>query len=470
MSNWRTIPIGKAIQFNPPESIKKGAIAKKIAMGKLTEFQRKINGFEISEYSAGPKFRNGDTLVAKITPCIENGKTAFVDILNDGEIAFGSSEFIVLRNTSLTDPKFIFYLAISPTFRFRAISCMEGTSGRQRVNENTLRNFELAFPSLLYQQKIAKVLSDLDAKIELNNKINAELEAMAKLIYDYWFVQFNFPISKEQAEAMGKPELEGRGYKSSGGKMVWNEELRREVPEGWEVKAISELIEVKDGTHDSPKSVENGHRLITSKHLRPEGLDFENANFISKDDFENINKRSKVDTGDILFSMIGNIGTIYKVDEAEINFAIKNVALYKTSDKLKYKNYLFMFLGSSDMNRYMANVISGSIQKFIGLGSLRKMPLLLDESTIVKFDNATKPIFKKFTSVKRENQKLAELRDWLLPMLMNGQVVSTSSINSGEPGSTTARGLKTETRSIQKIEQEEFSMVAEPRAEYRTGK
>ena len=422
MNKWDKMPIGKAICFNPSESIKKGTEAKKIPMGSLTEFQRKINNFEYSKYSSGPKFRNGDTIVAKITPCIENGKTAFVDILDKNEVAFGSSEFIVLRNTTLTDKEYIYYLAISPTFRNRAISCMEGTSGRQRVNEKTLKNFELPFPPLKYQKKIAKVLSDLDAKIELNNKINAELEAMAKLIYDYWFVQFEFPFDFAQ----GKPKPDIKPYKSSGGKMVWNEELKREVPVGWEVKKINDIVEVKDGTHDSPKSVENGFKLITSKHLKPEGLDFESANHISEEDYVNINKRSKVDTGDILFSMIGNIGTVYKVEERKIDFAIKNVALYKTSDKLDIKNYVYMYLCGHDMKKYIANVVSGSIQKFIGLGSLRKMPFLFEESKILEFEIKTRFIFEEMNNLKIQNQKLSELRDWLLLMLMNGQVKVSS--------------------------------------------
>jgi type I restriction enzyme S subunit len=113
------------------------------------------------------------------------------------------------------------------------------------------------------QNQIAKVLSDLDSKIELNNRINSELEAMAKTLYDYWFVQFDFP------DTNGKP------YKTSGGKMVWNEEFKREIPEGWEVFNINEKIEVKDGTHDSPKPKKEGFPLITSKNLKVEGLDFQ---------------------------------------------------------------------------------------------------------------------------------------------------------------------------------------------------
>ena len=204
--------------------------------------------------------------------------------------------------------------------------------------------------------------------------------------------------------------------------MVWNGELKREVPERWQVRTMNSIVEVKDGTHDSPKSKSEGYPLITSKNLKVEGLDFENANLISEEDYLSISKRSKVDTGDILFSMIGNIGTIYKVEEKEIDFAIKNVALYKTSQKSECKNYIYMFLKSIDMNRYMTNVISGSIQKFIGLNSIRSTPILFNENYIKQYDELTNSIFLKLENLKLENQKLTELRDWLLPMMMNGQV------------------------------------------------
>ena len=107
MNSWTEMELGKAIQFNPPERIARGKIAKKIPMDRLTAYQKKIGGFEFAEYVAGPKFRNGDTLVAKITPCLENGKTAQVDILEQNEVAFGSSEFIVLRENEHSINDFI---------------------------------------------------------------------------------------------------------------------------------------------------------------------------------------------------------------------------------------------------------------------------------------------------------------------------------------------------------------------------
>ncbi|MGC4234929.1 MAG: restriction endonuclease subunit S [Niabella sp.] len=175
MSNWKQISIGSFADFNPPEKLEKGKVAKKIPMAMLREFERGIKGFELAKYSSGPKFRNGDTLVAKITPCLENGKTAQVDILEENEVAFGSSEFIVLRENENSINDYIFYLAKSPVFRERAISCMEGTSGRKRVNEGALKRQEIIVPGKQCQQKIASILSILDDKIELNNKINDNL-------------------------------------------------------------------------------------------------------------------------------------------------------------------------------------------------------------------------------------------------------------------------------------------------------
>lgn len=346
------------------------------------------------------------------------------------EYIISNKQLRVRLNKETLDPVYAFYW-FSSSWMVETIKKRNVGSTVPLINLTITRGLPVRVPEQFKTQKqIAKVLSDLDAKIEVNNKINQELEAMAKTLYDYWFVQFDFPFDFAQ----GKPDAHGKPYKSSGGKMVYNEALKREIPEGWEVKQINEVIEVKDGTHDSPKSIDKGFKLITSKHLKLEGLDFDNANSISEEDYININKRSQVDTGDILFSMIGNIGTVYKVEEKTIDFAIKNVALYKTSEHQKLKNYIYTYLRGYDMQRYMGNVIAGSIQKFIGLGALRKMPIMLDEKTISNFEAKTKAIFNHINTLKLENQKLSELRDWLLPMLMNGQVRLAHSYTDGNLG------------------------------------
>ena len=295
------------------------------------------------------------------------------------------------------------------------LSNLNSGTGVPSMTFGAYYDIKIKLPDLPTQQKIASVLSTLDDKIELNNRINTELEAMAKTLYDYWFVQFDFPIVT--SSGVEKP------YKTSDGKMVYNETLKREIPEGWEVKRLDEIVEVKDGTHDSPKYIaDNGFPLVTSKNLKKSGIDFTETNKISKIDFDLINQRSEVNTGDILFSMIGNIGTIYKVEEIEIDFAIKKVALFKTSQNIVLKNYIFQYLHSYDMRSYLPNVISGSIQKFVALGSLRKTPILFSEDQINKFTKESQPIYERINNNIKQNQELSALRDWLLPMLMNGQV------------------------------------------------
>lgn len=177
-SNWKTTRAIDFIDFNPRLSIKKGTVAAKVAMDKLQPFTKRIPKVEHAQFSGGSKFANSDTIMARITPCLENGKTAFVDILDPGEIAFGSTEFIVLRAKSgISDPEFIYYLATSPAFRSVAIKSMVGSSGRQRVQQGVLEKLELLVPPLNVQHQIGTFLAQLDRKIALNNEINDNLAA-----------------------------------------------------------------------------------------------------------------------------------------------------------------------------------------------------------------------------------------------------------------------------------------------------
>ena len=178
-SEWMTIRAADFIHFNPRLSIKKGEMATKVGMDRLLPFTKKIPSIEQAEFTGGTKFSNGDTIMARITPCLENGKTAFVDILKDGEVGFGSTEYIVMRaKEGVSDPQFVYYLATSPFFRNIAIKSMVGSSGRQRVQQGVLDELILTVPRKVEDQaKIGKVLSEIDEKIALNNEINDNLAA-----------------------------------------------------------------------------------------------------------------------------------------------------------------------------------------------------------------------------------------------------------------------------------------------------
>ena len=175
---WFVRVIRDIIEVNPKESLLKGKTAKKISMDILRPFCRDISKYELTEYSGGAKFRNGDTIMARITPCLENGKTAKVNILDDNEVGFGSTEYIVFRaKQDITDEDFIYYLVCSPLIRDPAIKSMVGSSGRQRVQTDVLKNLKICVPDLETQCKIGSLLKSIDDKISLNTKINENLAA-----------------------------------------------------------------------------------------------------------------------------------------------------------------------------------------------------------------------------------------------------------------------------------------------------
>ena len=178
--NWERLgmkyKIKDCIDINPRERLAKGTVAKKIAMVVVQPFCRDIPSYEIADYTGGTKFRNGDTIMARITPCLENGKIALVNILQENEIGFGSTEYIVFRaKNGITEPYFVYYLICSSVIRDIAIKSMVGSSGRQRVQTDVVANIQLELPELDEQKKIASILKALDDKIELNKSINKNL-------------------------------------------------------------------------------------------------------------------------------------------------------------------------------------------------------------------------------------------------------------------------------------------------------
>lgn len=291
-------------------------------------------------------------------------------------------------------------------------------SARDNLSQAELKKLKLIMPPTKDEQnKLVSILASIDRKIELNQAINQNLEAMAKQLYDYWFVQFDFPNE------------EGKPYKSSGGEMVWNEKLKREIPKGWEIRPLNSLITVKDGTHESPKQKLEGRYLITSKHLLSSGIDYNTAYYISEEDYIAINKRSQVETNDILFSMIGTIGNKYLVAEKNVNFAIKNMALLKTSKSMHIMYFLWLYLSSWDYKHYEFNAISGSIQKFLSLDAMRNIPVPFNYDIAVAFNKHVSNICQCIINFKEENIQLIKQRNELLPLLMNGQVSVNSDLS-----------------------------------------
>ena len=205
--NWTTKKLSEIAYINPRESLGKGVVAKKVPMDKLQPFCRDIPEFVLEEYKGGTKFRNGDTIMARITPCLENGKIAKVSVLSDGEVGFGSTEYIVFRAIDgVSDADFLYYLICSPLVRNPAIKSMVGSSGRQRVQTDVVANLDIELPPIEEQRKIGGLLKAIDDKIELNNAINNNLEQQTQALFKSWFVDFE-PFDGEHPSSWTKEKL-----------------------------------------------------------------------------------------------------------------------------------------------------------------------------------------------------------------------------------------------------------------------
>lgn len=206
---YTRITIGEAFIVNPSRPLKKGTITPFIPMETLSVNGRAIERYESRRFTgSGARFKNGDTLIARITPCLENGKTAFVSELPEGVIAHGSTEYIVLSaREGITDPLFGYYLARTPDFRQYAIGHMEGTSGRQRVPTSAVENYEILLPPIDTQRSISRILGALDDKIELNRRTNQTLESIAQAIFKSWFIDFDPVKAKIAALEEGEDPL-----------------------------------------------------------------------------------------------------------------------------------------------------------------------------------------------------------------------------------------------------------------------
>ena len=261
-----------------------------------------------------------------------------------------------------------------------------------------------------------KIVQIIDSKIENNNKINAELESMAKTIYDYWFLQFEFPNE------------EGKPYKSSGGKMVWNEELKREIPEGWEVSHVKDCIKhINTGLNPRDNFVlGNGSiKYITVKNLTTDGtIDFSGCDMIDEEARVIVHNRSDVSKNDILFASIAPLGRCAIVHENPTDWDInESVFCIRPNNNIVSTEYLYMFFMSDYFIKKAEHNSTGIVFSGIRISSLEDMIITIPPEKIK--DNFVKAIrealYMKYENEK-QNQELASLRDFLLPMLMNGQI------------------------------------------------
>jgi type I restriction enzyme S subunit len=289
------------------------------------------------------------------------------------------------------------------------------TGGQTGVDLDSLNQYPVQLPELPYQQNVVDVLKTLDDKIEINNQINSELESIAKTLYDYWFVQFDFPNS------------EGKPYKSSGGKMVWNEELKRYIPNEWKNGVFGDYSKLKGGfAFNSIWWQDVGIPVIKIKDINEDyTLSLKNCSHVAEDKYQ-IAKNYEVFQGDVVIALtgatVGKYGIVTKSSKPIL--VNQRVGFFKLGGKpLETLPFLINSLNQDYFRKTVFILASGAAQPNISTDQIDEIPLVIPQKQILnKYNVICKPFYEIIINNQTENQQLSELRDWLLPMLMNGQV------------------------------------------------
>lgn len=372
------------IEFNPKETLKKNKKYRKIAMENITPKYKFIEKYNYEEYKGGSKFKNRDTIFARITPCLENGKIAYINCLEDNELAFGSTEYIVLRAIeNKTIPEFVYYYSISDYFKNKAISLMTGTSGRQRVQTDALKELEVKIPNIPEQEKIVKVLSNIDRKIKLNNETNNNLYKLA--------IKYLKEMQSDDEVALS---------------------IFGKIQGGYAFKS-KDLLDTK-----------TNNRIIKIKNLRNEiSADVVNSQFVEDEVIEKLDNKFKIQRGNVAIAMtgaeLGKTGFIYGFDNYCLN---QRVGLVRgiTREKELYLNILLL---SQEFQDLLNSKGYGSAQPNVSTTDIENILIQnIEDENLVKFYETVSPIYAKIILNCEENLNLEQLRDTLLPKLMNGEI------------------------------------------------
>ena len=442
----------EVVDFNPPRLIKRGAIAPFVDMAALPEHKRDIAHVSEREFTGGgSRFQNGDTLFARITPCLENGKTAKVDALPVGAIAHGSTEFIVMAAKAPEyDEDYVYYLARHPEFRAFAEARMEGTSGRQRVSWQALSEFAFAFPYPNHRKTIGSFLRKFDDKIALNCRINQTLEAMAQAIFKSWFVDFDpvkakiaakqegrDPIHAAMSAISGKPEAELDTLPSeqyaqlAATAALFPDEMEAsalgEIPKGWRYKALAQLTE-KIGSGSTPRGgkevyLDDGVALIRSQNVYDSLFVWGGLARISDEAATQL-KGVTVQEDDVLLNITGaSILRTCVVELAALPARVnQHVAIIRAKAGVPPR-FIHMHLLRPDIKSYLLGLNAGASREAITKVHIESLTLLTPHPELLAaFQTATTPLFRQVQRFAQQIRVLSELRDTLLPKLLSGEL------------------------------------------------
>ena len=407
--------------INPARKIKKGTDVPFVDMAALPTHGRDIQPANVSHRvakGAGAHFRNGDTLLARITPCLENGKTAQVRCLDDGSIAEGSTEFIVLAGNDPADNDYVYYLCRNPDFRDFAIKRMEGTSGRQRVSWNAIAEYEFACPEPETRRSVAEVLSSLDDRIDLLRQTNTTLEAIAQALFKSWFVDFD-PV---HAKAEGREPEAMDAATAALFPSEFEESELGPIPKGWVSSAVYDLAQFINGAAYKafdPNRENRGLPIIKIAELKAGVTEQTAYSDMAMPD------KYRIDTGEILFSWSGNPDTsidtfVWSSGSAWLNQHIFRVVPNSSGRRsfvllaLKYLRPTFAEIARNKQTTGLGHVTVSDLKRLRIAKS--------DEAVLQRWSLLVDLLVERSFAVQQQAQTLAELRDTLLPRLISGKL------------------------------------------------
>lgn len=320
-----------------------------------------------------------------------------------------------VKNQEILNPIYLKYYFDSPAFQ-RIIKKRAGAgSTRAYIGITEQWDLPVSYPDIKTQNDIVDVLKSIDDTIANNTRICEGLDSLAKIVYDYWFTQFDFP------NANGKP------YRASGGTMEWNNQLKRKIPKDWKVAPLSTIISgINTGLNPRDNFVfgDGSIRYLTVKNLTTAGtIDFSSCDMIDEEARTIIHRRSDISVGDILFASIAPLGRCYLIQSPPEDWDInESVFSIRGNSKCITPEFLYMFFMSDTFIKGATSSSTGSIFKGIRINTLLDMVAVIPPKHITEaFSAQIKDMLALKAQKSEENMELTKLRDWLLPMLMNGQ-------------------------------------------------
>lgn len=386
--------------INPPRKVKKGQPAPFVEMAALPLSGRDIAAADVetrNAKAAGAHFQNGDTLLARITPCLENGKTAQVRVLADGEIGEGSTEFIVLCGQNPEDNDFVYYLCRDPEFRNFAISRMEGTSGRQRVAWQPIANYELELPPPEVRRAAAKVLATLDDRIANLRQTNATLQAIAAALFKSRFVDFDgVPPEDMQESELGL------------------------IPKGWRVGTLADLCELNASKWTGKK-----HPSIV-RYIDLSGVSSNRIEAITEYVFNEAPSRARMHLreGDTIVGTVrpGNRAFAY-IHAPQDNLTGSTGFAVLSPKQLHYASFIYLAATRNEAIERLANLADGAAYPAVRPNVVAETSCVIaPDEVLAGFSAITKPLLERIEQNSQKATTLAALRDVLLPRLISGRL------------------------------------------------